>query len=277
MFYPSNDEGINTDAPTRRRVGHELEFQNAQGGAPYEEVTILQMDGVATPQQRPGHRITIEYNGDGTPRTEVPASIHSYRCRCNEQDNYPLHPTVDAGCEWIIGGSSGVLYGSDRYYEAVDILCRYSRLHKFGPFLGSAGGHVHVGAVGSDNFHRVIDAYNHFWDDMLLLTRGDLSRVRDYQNHYNNAEMLIRRKTYGTFEFRQWNGSRVPETIHLSAAVSIGIVEAANDENPPGDFANVLEWIAPYLTPTMQEAVEKRLSPAWRPRNARTGKFVAAA
>lgn len=264
MFYPPTDELVRTDAPVRRRVGHELEFHHADGSSyPVAAMRVLQMDGVATPP------LTDTVNSDHD-------AIHPYRCRCTYRDDYPLHPTSDATVEWIIGGSSGVLFGSDRYYEAVDILCRYAHLHRFGPFdTFGPGGHVHVSTNNpSTTYQAVVSGYTRFFQEMTRLARGDLARVRPYQRD-QGASTLLRPKDYGTIEFRHWNGSRNPETIHVSAAVSVGIIEAVEANRSPSEYASLLDWISPYLNTRMQTAVEARLSPSWRPRAPRTGRFVA--
>ncbi len=266
MFYPPTDELVRTDAPVRRRVGHELEFHSSNGESyPVDAMRVLQMDGVATP---PLVNVVNDAR-DG---------IHQYRCRCSLRDDYPLHPTSDATVEWIIGGSRGVMFGSDRYYEAVDILCRYAHLHDFGPFdTFGPGGHVHVSTSDPQvTLRRVVGGYRRFGSEITRLARGDLTAVRPYQNGVDYTG-LVRAKPYGTIEFRQWNGSRIPETIHVSAAVSVGIIEAVEADRQPNEYTSLLDWISPYLNTRMQTAVEARLAPSWRPRSPLTGRYMAVA
>lgn len=264
-FYPETDDGITTDAPSRHRVGHELEFfqagatrgdleNYAQTVLPLEGMRAMQADGVCTPPDERMGRIH---------------GIHSAHCRCDDSTDYPLHPTPDGGIEWIIGGPTGVLFGSEAYYQAVDILCRYAALHNFGPYHHSyAGGHVHVSLDSTDQnlIQRIIAGYRRFWNEMTHLAAGDYNTVRGYQARFDGPSEVLRVKSYGAIEFRQWNGSCNPTTLHMSAAVSVAVVEAATAMRPPEDYTSLVDWIAPHLTRPMVETVISYLGATDRPR-----------
>lgn len=258
-FYPAVDDDVTTDAPVRRRVGHELELQAPDNTIPYVTINRMVNAGVATPLHS--------------------GVVHGYRCRCSERANYPIHPTSDNGAEFIIGGPKGVLYGSPAYREAIGIFCDFANGNGdddpgFGPYRNhDSGGHVHVDVSTDSRVRMRVHALasgglDHFFAEYMALAAGDKNEVRLYQariftraksaGHTVSVGDTLRPKDYGSIEFRMWNGSANPTTIEVSAAVSVAVVEACLAERPHVN-RSFLDWLSPYMTDSMASEVSDRL------------------
>lgn len=265
-FYPASDDGVTTIAPIRRRVGHEIDAQNRDQSLPGAALQEMVDNGIATPPLPPVNgRCSC---GCGMTAENPGALLHPYRCRCDHRDNHPIHPTSDNGAEFIIGGSKGVLYGSDRYLEAVDVFCRMADQHGFGPnLLFASGGHTHVEMLLNgperSQAHRILtEGAEACKIQFLQLARGNQPKVRGYQR--NAASDFVRSaafrvKEYGTVEFRLWNGSVDPTTISLSAAVSAAMMETA-ELGRTNTGTDILDWIGEFLTDDMANEVDSRLA-----------------
>jgi hypothetical protein len=246
-FYP--DAALDrTVAPYTRTVGHEVEYSS---GA--EVAALLQDEGNGTPARSTGYR------------------LHSYGCDCNARDNYPIHTTSDstaAGGEYLIGGSRGVLFGSDAYIKATKILSDAAIQIGCGTST-AVGMHTHVGIQDPDGRNRLTTAqlinvcriYVRYLNEIRALAAGhmdaprnngctpgnfDLNQYLSYRagidsNAFWNTDENqlsiqlpndghIRFSTeHTTIEFRVWNSTKAQWRMVLAGAVSSAIVEAGKE------------------------------------------------
>lgn len=238
-FYPASDGGVKTVAPIRRRVGHEIELEGDS-----DLLFFLTENGLAPPHPDAESMEESEYPYEGTD------FLHGAHCRQCKANDFPIHAvedgTASAG-EFHIGGTIGVLYGSDRYYEAIDVLCKAARENHATAESDEVGGHVHVSA-SRPTAPRIIDFIHTYEEELEALAIGDLSYIRDNENMegvtaYNGYRWSRRGST---FEFRFWNSSLDPAKIDMSGGISAAIVEAAARGRKPAP--TLMELIDPYIT-----------------------------
>ncbi len=246
LFYP--DPSLDrTVAPYSRTCGHEVEYSS---GA--EVARILQESGNGTPSNRLGQ-------------------LHGYACGCADRDNYPIHTTSDStarGGEYLIGGSRGVLFGSDAYMKATKILSEAAIEIGCGTDT-SVGMHTHVGVTDPDGTNRlstgqminILRIYVRYLNEIRMLAAGHMDEPRDngcttgnfdlnqylsYRagvdvNTFWNAdenslsvqlpcEGHFRFQTeHNTIEFRVWNSTKTQWRMVLAGAVSSALVEAGKE------------------------------------------------
>lgn len=261
-FYPAVDDDVTTDAPYRRRVGHEIELS---GSATFRDK--LYDLGVSSPP------VASRYRG-----------FHNPGCQCDEADDFPIHPLYDSsssGGEYTIGGKRGVLYGSDPYYEAIDLLCGLVNEDNSGVYVDlRVGSHIHVsnvGVDGTDTHNLMHDNYERVQDDILLLARCEFDQWRsnghvqsrlpratdtrwDNPSRRSGGTVISdSRRGRPTYEFRVWNATVTPQTLHTNAAVSIALVETAiagiRAESP-----SLLDLVGDHVPGACAEDVERRLA-----------------
>lgn len=264
-FYPpAHDDALVINLPFKRTVGHECEYASGAELAGW----------LFSRQYAPSER------------------LHGYQCRCDERDDFPIHPTSDgtaAGGEYIIGGGSGVLFGSQTYIEAVRILaegvaeCRNE-------ISEGVGMHTHVGTSDLNTGDKITLLRNYlvYQDQLLILAAGAFREVRNNgctaatlnAGHYattaswwttNPDQLRVQlpgRPTLNfgeggsrhTVEFRVWNSARSAWRMVLAAAISAAMVQAAkerryaNNENP-GDLTHFLSGL---LTPDTLTLVDRQ-------------------
>lgn len=260
-FYPDTDDNVTTDAPVRRRVGHEIElsgdedFPDALGEADLVPSEVPAFGGDCYDPW--GHGCA------GCYRCEADDSaLHESGCRCSLQDDYPLHATDDCSAEAgeiLIGGSKGVLFGSPRYYEAVRVLCDFAPNHNVFPDE-EVGGHVHVELPPRRHPNtRIFQLCARFEDDLWTLAALDSEYLRSNDHTVTdrgvrlggrgwNTTVIRPDTSHGTCEFRFWNSTLNPAMMIMSAGVSVGIIEAVLNGNRDD---TLLGTIAPYLTPAV--------------------------
>lgn len=264
-FYPAVDDGIDTIAPYRRRVGHEVEL--AGQAEPFRDK--LYEAGLAP---RPPEPYDSYYRG-----------LHPAGCHCTESNDYPLHAMFDSsstGGEYTIGGNGGVLYGSDRYLEAVDTVCRLVAETPEVNINYQVGSHIHVDNTGATELgvHNLVHLnYSRVEDDILLLARCEFPRFRanghvptrlsDQPTDLTSARwnggstITSGRRGTRTFEFRVWNATVNPLTLSTNAAVCVALVErsVAGDE---ADGRSLLDFVGDHVPPHCAEDIERRLASA---------------
>lgn len=199
MFYPNASED-RTVAPYKRTVGHEVEYSS---GA---DVAALMQDA-----------------GTATPPLDIMRStsrLHGYACNCEHRDNFPVHTTSDStarGGEYIIGGSRGVLFGSEAYMKATKIMSDAAIQIGCGTDT-NVGMHTHVGIEDPDGGNRlsrgqllnVCRVYVRYLDQIKALAAGSHETPRDNGCCYGNSWDFITHLSGGygrtaTSEKTFWN------------------------------------------------------------------------
>lgn len=264
IFYPPPETTL-TVAPFTRTVGHECEYSS-------------------------GANLAGWLHGEGHAPDD---HLHGYQCDCSQRDFYPIHPTQDGtagGGEYIIGGSRGVVFGSDPYIKAVRILAE-GVAHVRNEINTGVGMHTHVGTGDLNEGDKVTLLRNYLihQDAILVLASGSFRDVRNngcttarldpatwtrYSGHgafYTTDPdalhvSLPRRPTlnFGTYrptvEFRVWNAARSAWRMVLAGAVSAAMVQAAKERryanpNTPGDLTDFLRGL---LTPDVLVLIERQ-------------------
>lgn len=284
FYNTQDDQDVSTDAPISRRVGIEVELDGTTQLAerlinnrlappalnddpydPYNEDCDEECCGdpdCCEPCTSCANEYSDEY-GD--------YFFHGDHCSCSEQDDYPIHICVDCSApagEFKIGGSTGVLYGSSNYYEAIDMLTRNAQACPDISVTNAVGSHVHVDRL--DVYPRDVARFASTFDDELeILAAGDLDSLRSnrYMNglvafteRYGNWNTTSLRGGVGvpTIEFRFWNSTTNPVLIDMNAGVSAAIVEAVSAGREPE--RTLLGTIEPFITDIVRDTVADKLS-----------------
>ena len=249
-FYPSTDKGIATDAPVRRRVGHEIELSGDPALARW-----LTESGLAPPSLYESEH--PEWMDD---EDFIHYDCHNLDC---EADDFPIHVTEDytapAG-EYHIGGKAGVLYGSPAYYEAVDILCREAPRYDVTARDDDVGGHIHVSVASWETGQRARQLARQYAEELEVLAQGDLGYMRcnEYMDGIHSPAGMRSNQHYSTVEFRFWNSTLNPELIVMGGGISVGLIEAASRGRTPR--GELLDLIGPYITDRVRSTASNLLA-----------------
>lgn len=223
--------------------------------------------------------------------------LHGYQCRCSTANRFAIHSTQDGtapGGEYLIGGSYGVVFGSEPYIKAVRILAEGVAAVR-NEISEGVGMHTHVGTSDLNQGDKVTLLRNYlvYQDQILLLAAGSFREVRN--NGCTTARLepssferacatgrsdfyrvdpdalapvvyLPSRPTLNfqgrnpTVEFRVWNSARSAWRMVLAGAVSAAMVEAAKQRryanfDSPGDLTDFLRGL---LTPDVVVLIDRQ-------------------
>ena len=281
IIYPESDDGIETTAPFRRRVGHEVEIDDDHTFMHY-----LWESGIGTPAKE-------DYYGNDVP--------HPKGCDCEDARLYLLHTTDDCsapGHEHLIGGPDGVLYGSPTYMEAIAAVADAAEA------TGSTGstrtgGHIHVSKDGMEISHvfRTLRNAAILWDQLLALAAGRWDEVRDNQHmrakqfhiqklrpttrdhrgwvcdldpvtcdadevqeiaYINGAPFIIGRDGKDTVEWRLWNTMTSRWRLYTTAGVAAAMMEAGLEGREAERGQDLLDFLDGLVTPDLIALVERQ-------------------
>lgn len=281
ILYPESDEGIETTAPFRRRVGHEVEIDDDHTFMHY-----LWDSGIGTPG-RPN------YYDEGT-------HPHPKGCDCDDARLYLLHTTDDCsapGHEHLIGGPDGVLYGSPTYMDAIAAVAEVAEATG-STGSSSTGGHIHVSKKGMEMSHvfRTLRNAAILWDQLLDLAAGRWDEVRDNQHmHAKNfhiqklqpstswqnggrtldpidcdaddvenigyiqgAPFIIGRDGKDTVEWRIWNTMTSRWRLYTTAGVAAAMMEAGLERREAEHGQDLLDFLDGLVTPDLIALVERQ-------------------
>jgi hypothetical protein len=264
-FYAGEGSRATTKAPAARRVGHEVELHSGNALA----FTNALREAELIPEPHP-HR------GTGS-------LLHPASCRCAASDYYPIHAQYDSssrGGEYVLGGTCGVLYGSNAYYQAINLICDRAKAAGMGVAY-EVGSHVHTSNEGVDRLshNRLFANYLTIEDDLLRLAVGEMDRFRanghvagrlrlDVRNPLAathrvqpyGSTIIVGRGGKSTYEFRIWNASLEPQTLATNAGVCVAMVEAAiaGVVAEPGD--GLVSVLSPWLTDEVIADAERRIA-----------------
>lgn len=283
IIYPDHDGGIETTAPFRRRVGHEVEIDDDHTFMRY-----LWDSGLGTPAIE-------DYYGNDSP--------HPKGCDCDDAREYLLHTTDDCsapGHEHLIGGPDGVLYASPTYMEAIAAVAEVAEI------TGSTGsnrtgGHIHVSKEGmeiSDVFRTLRNAAT-LWDQLLALAAGPWDEVRDNQHmraksfhvqklqpkgesygswgervrldpedcnpedvqeidYIQGAPFIVGRDGKDTVEWRIWNTMTSKWRLYTTAGVAAAMMEAGLEGREAEHGQDLLDFLDGLVTPDLIALVERQ-------------------
>lgn len=221
--------------------------------------------------------------------------LHGYQCACSERDRYLVHPTSDCtahGGEYVLGGSSGMLFGSDTALAATRAM-EDAIMEGRAEVDEQVGMHTHVGfgkkdgtAMSTLEKRRLVKNYLALQDQILVLAAGAFNHVRSN----GNTEPMLRlygveinatfwstrvesqrfelpgRPTLnfhtgkGTVEFRVWNGTRAQWRMIVAGGVSTAMVEAACQERTVEgpDAMDLTEHLHGLLTPDVLVLIDRQ-------------------
>lgn len=282
IIYPDSDDGIETTAPFRRRVGHEVEIDDDHTFMHY-----LWEHGLGTPPQP-------NYYGEG----EHP---HPKGCSCDDARLYLLHTTDDCsapGHEHLIGGPDGVLYASPTYMEAIAAVAFVAE-ETGSTGSNRTGGHIHVSKDGMEMSHvfRTLRNAALLWDQLLELAAGRWDEVRDnthmrakgfhvqmlqpssYDSHgysrtldpvdcdaddvtnlsyIRGAPFIIGRDGKDTVEWRIWNTMTSKWRLYTTAGVAAAMMEAGLEGREAEQGQDLLDFLDGLVTPDLIALVERQ-------------------
>lgn len=221
----------------------------------------------------------------------VDRNLHGYHCGCDSRDDWMIHATSDctaSGGEYIIGGSRGILFGSDKY---VEIIQRFSdhAIDAGCSVTGNVGMHTHVDLRGlTVNAQRLLlRNYLVVQRDFQRLVKGPLQACRSNgctaptlePSHYMRTEEhwtcdpmdldfgLPGRPTLNfhgngrrTVEFRVPNSTKAAWRIYLVGAICSALVESAADGHSFPRETPILEALEAYLTPDVVVLAERQMN-----------------
>jgi len=298
ILYPRNDDGVTTTARFRRRVGHEIEI--ADDG---EFARALWDLGAGTPrfdaEDREGYWWCEEDNcwyDDNDNPVDV-FGLHSYQCDCDMADQYLVHTTSDCtapGGEHIIGGLSGVLYGSPIYMEALDAVAQAAKTSG-SHGANNTGGHIHVSTEDARPGDLLVLCRNvlNLWSQLETLAEGAFDggvRSNDCMNgvftasavnydaeydpdtddlwnvdpdkvhevHTSSSAIRVSSGARETVEFRLWNTMVSKWRLYMAAGVSAALVEAAIARRETTPSMDLLDHLDGLLTPDVVMLVERQ-------------------
>jgi hypothetical protein len=263
LEYPPDVFDVDTDAPYKRTVGHEVELDSGS------EVTQILYDKGLTQDDH----------------------LHDYHCRCGTR--YAIHCTEDGtapGGEHLIGGPNGVVFGSQLYLDiitafsdaAIDVGCTTS---------DGVGMHTHVGIGDLSDMQKrlLVRNYLALQSDILDLASG---RDRNVRNNGNTSAELPDRyyitstddwtkdihelahwslpgrptlnfhTGHSTVEFRVWNSSVVAWRMYLAGGISTALTQASLDGHvagAPGDNS-LFDFLYDYMTSDLRVLVQRQLT-----------------
>lgn len=283
MFYPSDDDGVETFVPFRRRVGHEVEI--ADSG---QFQNFLWESGLGTPP------ISDSYGH---------TRCHRKGCSCPEAQEYAIHTVNDSsasGNEHHIGGCRGVLYGSPAYLEAVDAIALAA---KETGSRGSerTGGHIHVSKAGMVPGEIWLALHNAhvLWPQIMELAGGQWSAVRsngdmradewdlpeakgratpgsyysriidkplqnlddiidDWPYCVGHYVFMIGRGGKDTVEWRLWNTMVSKWRLLMAGGVSAALMEAASERRIAEEGQDLLDHLDGLFTPDLTLLVQRQ-------------------
>jgi hypothetical protein len=262
LEYPPDPFSVDTEAPYKRTLGHEVEYDSG-----VEIVGNLYAKGLC----------------DST-------SIHGYHCGCGS--SWAIHCTEDGtapGGEHVIGGPNGVVFGSQLYLDiitafsdaAIEVGCGVS---------DDVGMHTHVGISDLTNAQRcnLLRNYLALQDDIVNLASMADAEVRSNgntsprvnENHYIQDRSdwtkdifalehwaLPGRPTLNfhtgrpTVEFRVWNSTKSAWRMYLAGGVSTALVQASFDGHvagAPGDVS-LFDFLYDYMTADLRVLVQRQM------------------
>ena len=265
-FYAGESSRATTKAPAARRVGHEVELHSGSA----RNFTEMLRAAELIPETYPSG-----YHAGSL--------LHPASCRCAASDYYPIHAQHDSssrGGEYVLGGTCGVLYGSNAYYQAINLICDRAKAAGMGVAY-EVGSHVHPSNEGVDRLshNRLFANYLAIEDDLLRLAVGEMDRFRanghvagrlrlDVRNPLTathrvqpyGSTIIVGRGGKSTYEFRIWNASLEPQTLATNAGVCVAMVEAAiaGTVAEPGD--SLVSVLSPWLTDEVIADAERRIA-----------------
>lgn len=261
--YPPDPFSVRTDAPYKRTLGHEVEYESG-----IEIVGVLYDKGLCDSN-----------------------SIHSYHCSCGTR--HAIHCTEDGtapGGEHVIGGPNGVVFGSQLYLDiitafsdiAIDVGCGVSH---------DVGMHTHVGISDLTHVQRcnLLRNYLALQNDIVNLASMADAEVRNN----GNTTARISERSYiqdrsdwtkdifalehwalpsrptlnfhtgrPTVEFRVWNSTKSAWRMYLAGGVSTALTQASFDGHvagAPGDVS-LFDFLYDYMTPDLRVLVQRQMN-----------------